>query len=96
MSGHRVSLRVCAADGCHEVFESDGHKKFHSNACRQRYYRSHIKAQLKPSDRVLRRCRNCGEIFSCPSWSRREYDSAACKQAFYRQSKNWNTEGEIK
>lgn len=82
-----MRMKVCAREGCYNVFDDDHGRKYCSANCRSKaYYQRQIVRLVKPTAAYKGNCRNCGRFFVTLN-RYRVYCSDKCKQQHYRERK---------
>jgi len=80
-----MRLKVCARDGCYNVFEDDHGQKYCSPNCRSKeWYKRTMKKHKESKPMIRKNCMNCGKLFYTVS-ELRKYCSGNCKQQHYRE-----------
>jgi len=80
-----MHLKVCAREGCFNVFEDNHGRKYCSPNCRSKgWYKKVTKPLIDKRSMKRKNCMNCGKLFYTVS-ELRKYCNGNCKQQHYRE-----------
>lgn len=83
-----MRYKVCARQGCFNVFEDDHGRKYCCANCRSKaWYKNQVDGLGLMNQPTKKNCRNCGKYFTANN-PLQQYCSGKCKQQHYRERRD--------